>query len=213
MLPLDNDMQRSRFLKVGQVRFGFRRRHRGLPAGCLFCPQERTSSGRPGTSEKCQTRKYSQRAQVFRSPTTDIVPLRVRASEFDPEKFEDHYEEALTELINAKRNGRTLPSTSTQWGKRCGPHGCAEEEQFQRSRPERQEARKACAGQKEMLGQSFLIPGSARTSRARAADQGHSHAMLILSGIYPVGRGTPKDNHSAYKWAYIRPQAEVISER
>ena len=29
-------------------------------------------------------------------------------SEFDPETFEDHYEEALTELINAKRNGKTI---------------------------------------------------------------------------------------------------------
>src|SRR4051812_2258401 len=27
---------------------------------------------------------------------------------FDPEKFEDHYEEALTELINAKRQGKAI---------------------------------------------------------------------------------------------------------
>jgi DNA end-binding protein Ku len=31
-----------------------------------------------------------------------------RAADFDPEKFKDHYEEALTELINAKRNGNTI---------------------------------------------------------------------------------------------------------
>ena len=31
-----------------------------------------------------------------------------KASGFDPEKFEDRYEEALTELINAKRNGKTI---------------------------------------------------------------------------------------------------------
>jgi hypothetical protein len=31
-----------------------------------------------------------------------------KAATFDPEKFEDHYEEALTELINAKRNGKTV---------------------------------------------------------------------------------------------------------
>jgi DNA end-binding protein Ku len=31
-----------------------------------------------------------------------------RASTFQPEKFEDHYEEALTELINAKRQGKTV---------------------------------------------------------------------------------------------------------
>jgi DNA end-binding protein Ku len=31
-----------------------------------------------------------------------------KSGEFEPEKFEDHYEEALTELINAKRNGKTI---------------------------------------------------------------------------------------------------------
>jgi hypothetical protein len=27
--------------------------------------------------------------------------------------------------------------------------------------------------------------------------------MLVLSGLYAIGRGTAKDNVSAYKWAYI----------
>jgi DNA end-binding protein Ku len=31
-----------------------------------------------------------------------------KTTDFEPEKFEDHYEEALTELINAKRNGKTI---------------------------------------------------------------------------------------------------------
>src|SRR4051795_7322092 len=31
-----------------------------------------------------------------------------KAGEFEPEKFEDHYEEALTELINAKRQGKSI---------------------------------------------------------------------------------------------------------
>jgi DNA end-binding protein Ku len=31
-----------------------------------------------------------------------------KTADFEPEKFEDHYEEALTELINAKRNGRMI---------------------------------------------------------------------------------------------------------
>jgi DNA end-binding protein Ku len=31
-----------------------------------------------------------------------------KASTFEPENFEDRYEEALTELINAKRNGKTV---------------------------------------------------------------------------------------------------------
>jgi non-homologous end joining protein Ku len=31
-----------------------------------------------------------------------------KAANFEPEKFEDHYEAALAELINAKRNGKTI---------------------------------------------------------------------------------------------------------
>src|SRR5204862_3170022 len=31
-----------------------------------------------------------------------------KAGDFEPEKFEDHYEEALTELINAKRQGKIV---------------------------------------------------------------------------------------------------------
>jgi DNA end-binding protein Ku len=31
-----------------------------------------------------------------------------KAADFDPEKFEDRYEDALTELVNAKRNGKTV---------------------------------------------------------------------------------------------------------
>jgi DNA end-binding protein Ku len=31
-----------------------------------------------------------------------------KSATFEPEKFEDHYEEALTELINAKRNGKIV---------------------------------------------------------------------------------------------------------
>jgi hypothetical protein len=31
-----------------------------------------------------------------------------KSATFEPEKFEDHYEEALTELINAKRNGKMV---------------------------------------------------------------------------------------------------------
>ena len=33
-----------------------------------------------------------------------------RTGEFEPEKFEDHYEAALTELINQKRSGKAITS-------------------------------------------------------------------------------------------------------
>ena len=38
---------------------------------------------------------------------------------------------------------------------------------------------------------------------SRATDQGHSHAMLIVAGLYASGRGGTKDNVKAYSWAYI----------
>jgi DNA end-binding protein Ku len=43
-----------------------------------------------------------------------------RASTFEPEKFEDHYEAALTELINAKRQGKSIapkprPAARMSW--------------------------------------------------------------------------------------------------
>ena len=46
----------------------------------------------------------------------------------------------------------------------------------------------------------------------RAANQGHSHAMLILAGLYATGRGVTKDNVKAYKWAYIVSAASRVDE-
>ncbi len=56
-----------------------------------------------------------------------------KTAEFEPEKFEDHYEEALVELINAKRNGKTVGQKPRPRGaqtarrKRRRPHGRAKE--------------------------------------------------------------------------------------
>jgi hypothetical protein len=36
--------------------------------------------------------------------------------------------------------------------------------------------------------------------------------MLVLAGIYAIGRGTPKDNLSAYKWAYIVSAGTRVEE-
>jgi len=46
----------------------------------------------------------------------------------------------------------------------------------------------------------------------RATDQGHSHAMLIVAGLYASGRGTTKDNVKAYSWAYIVASAGKLEE-
>src|SRR5580704_2222782 len=45
-----------------------------------------------------------------------------------------------------------------------------------------------------------------------AADQGHSHALLIVSGLYAIGRGVPKDKVNAYKYAYIVNSATKVEE-
>jgi len=47
---------------------------------------------------------------------------------------------------------------------------------------------------------------------SRAADHGHIHAMLILSGLCAIGRGAPQDNLGAYKWAYIVAYASKVDE-
>jgi hypothetical protein len=47
---------------------------------------------------------------------------------------------------------------------------------------------------------------------ARATDQGHSHAMLIVAGLYASGRGVTKDNVKAYSWAYIVASAGKLEE-
>jgi hypothetical protein len=47
---------------------------------------------------------------------------------------------------------------------------------------------------------------------SRATDQGHSHAMLIVAGLYASGRGITKDNVKAYSWAYIVASAGKIEE-
>lgn len=44
----------------------------------------------------------------FQADRGESFIVTQKAADFEPEKFEDHYEEALTELINAKRNGRTI---------------------------------------------------------------------------------------------------------
>jgi DNA end-binding protein Ku len=75
-----------------------------------------------------------------------------RTSEFDPEKFEDHYEDALTELLNAKRQGKTISPKPRPRGENVVDlmdalkKSIASETSTKAKKP-----RKASAGQKEML--------------------------------------------------------------
>jgi DNA end-binding protein Ku len=75
-----------------------------------------------------------------------------KAADFDPEKFEDHYEEALTELINAKRNGRTISVKPRPRGENVVDLMDALRKSIAGgAAPQGKKPRKASAGQKEML--------------------------------------------------------------
>jgi DNA end-binding protein Ku len=75
-----------------------------------------------------------------------------KAADFEPEKFEDHYEEALTELINAKRQGKRIGQKPRPQGENVVDlmdalkKSLASEATAKGKKP-----RKAAAGQKEML--------------------------------------------------------------
>jgi len=54
-------------------------------------------------------------------------------STFEPEKFEDHYEAALTQLINQKRSGKPIEGAA-KVRKRSRPDGCPETQHRKRPR-------------------------------------------------------------------------------
>jgi DNA end-binding protein Ku len=76
-----------------------------------------------------------------------------KAGEFEPENFEDHYEEALTELINAKRQGKTLGRKPRPSGENVVDLMDALKRSLatEAAAPKGKKPRKAAAGQKEML--------------------------------------------------------------
>jgi DNA end-binding protein Ku len=75
-----------------------------------------------------------------------------KAADFEPEKFEDHYEAALADLINAKRNGKTIGPKPRPRGENVVDlmdalkKSLASEATAKGKKP-----RKASVGQKEML--------------------------------------------------------------
>ena len=77
----------------------------------------------------------------------------VLAATFEPEKFEDHYEEALVELINAKRNGKTVGTKPRPRGENVVDLMDALKKSLatEATTTKGKKPRKASAGQKEML--------------------------------------------------------------
>ena len=73
-----------------------------------------------------------------------------KAADFEPERFEDHYEEALTELINAKRNGQIISAKPRPKADNVVNLMDALKKSIATEAPGKK-PRKAAAGQKEML--------------------------------------------------------------
>jgi DNA end-binding protein Ku len=80
-----------------------------------------------------------------------------KAGRFDPEKFEDHYETALIELINQKRGGKPItPKSKPTTGNVVDLMEALRRSVGQEAAPAKaakpaKKPRKAAAGQKEML--------------------------------------------------------------
>jgi DNA end-binding protein Ku len=92
-----------------------------------------------------------------------------KTSTFEPEKFEDHYEAALTELINAKRNGKTVGVKPRPKGENVVDLMDALKKSIAGATSEKgKKPRKASAGQKEML---LPIEGKGRAEKRAAKPQ------------------------------------------
>jgi DNA end-binding protein Ku len=77
-----------------------------------------------------------------------------KSATFDPEKFEDHYEAALAELINRKRSGKAVATKPRPRGENVVDLMDALKRsigQVERATPAGKKPHKAAAGQKEML--------------------------------------------------------------
>jgi DNA end-binding protein Ku len=75
-----------------------------------------------------------------------------KASDFEPAKFEDHYEQALTDLINAKRSGKTIAAKPRPRGENVVDLMDALKKSLASAgTPQGNKLKKVSAGQKEML--------------------------------------------------------------
>src|SRR5271169_4275869 len=89
---------------------------------------------------------------------------------FDPERFEDHYEEALTDLIDAKRNGKSIAVKPRPRGENVVDLMDALKKSIaNEATPKGKKPRKASVGQKEMLlpieGKRGVEKKAAKTAR------------------------------------------------
>jgi DNA end-binding protein Ku len=81
-----------------------------------------------------------------------------KSGRFEPDKFENHYETALVDLVNSKRSGKPIvPNERPRARERRRSHGRVAQERRRRGgqtkapKKSAKKPRKATAGQKEML--------------------------------------------------------------
>ena len=76
-----------------------------------------------------------------------------KSGRFEPDKFEDHYETALVDLINSKRNGKPVTAKARPRGENVVDLMDALRQSIGATSPAKPatKSRKASAGQKEML--------------------------------------------------------------
>jgi DNA end-binding protein Ku len=75
-----------------------------------------------------------------------------KSGEFEPEKFEDHYEQALTDLVNAKRSGKAIgPKPQLRADNVVNLMEALRQSIASEPAKKPKKPRKAAAGQKEML--------------------------------------------------------------
>src|SRR2546421_2902639 len=87
-----------------------------------------------------------------------------KAGDFEPEKFEDHYEEASTELINAKRQGKAIAHKPRPSGANVVDLMDALKQSISaESMPKQKRSRKASSEQREML---MSVSGSKPAKKA-----------------------------------------------
>src|SRR5947209_16418424 len=94
-----------------------------------------------------------------------------KAGEFEPEKFEDHYEEALTELINAKRQGKAIAHKPRPSGTNI-------------------------VDLMDALKQSISTENAPKQKRPHKASTGQKEMLMSVSGNKPAKKGTKKSTKS-----------------
>jgi DNA end-binding protein Ku len=109
--------------------------------------------------------------------------VETKSADFEPDKFEDRYEDALVELLNQKRKGEPIRTAvkSRDSGNVINlmdalRKSLTSEDKAPRSPPATKKSKKAAPGQREML---MAIPGKGEGKKAAAKDPKRSRSNRV----------------------------------